>query len=1243
MLCTGREYTIMTQELMADSPAGTAPGDAAAEPPTASAQPPAAPTYKPNNPFSAPNYTTTHPSDVCLFPYSATSVPAEQLRRGAFKTSNRILDDLRLTPALHHHRLGDSTCGVASLLHARPIEYASLVASTLARDPHDMLVLNNAVAHIPAVAKTEHQDKVLTATTVRGLIVARSRREVAHFRVQILEKAGRALFAPMDKHEYHWLPRSAVSVDDLSILDDAAIPAENLLDDAFFKDLSSPTNHILRVSVYSPEFSAADLEPLTNQDRIKDRYLRGIATNPSTPLSEDTIPNRVHCFQTLVKVLKGPILLPPGEVIHTISKTRTSLDAKIDVDLLFSKLGFTLGPDDDSLVPPNLSARPALKEAYIRKAYELVFIGKGLKTNSTNDFDVTYSFSDNLSQVHSVLAEVDKHAALNAARGTNSNELAFLVTLSCYAFYQDELIIRCYENTVNSDPANKMKYVECFKSVMNFRASSKRLRAYYTIQFDKGNMFDFSDYINAIRAIGIHDISPDSPVDADTLIEAYKVACKDDPKNYTYFNKQLRTINAISPSDTLDLFLRNELVPTEIALNELSIGEVTEDEVVVTAYEFRLDDIVLRGGANDPAAAFLQKCLLSIAVGRKSYILMTYIENNIPELQVTTNLTFADALAILGVDRDTSDFEVITSFQEKLSTSSLGDEVDIRTLRSSLSIIAENKKSEILFSYLRQGKIDASLLPPENWPTGLDNIGNTCYLNSLLQYYFSIKPLRETILKFDETHVDTSKHKSRKIGGRFVEDSEHERSFQFIYRLQNLFEEMITTRKRCVQPSKELAYLSFLPLSQSVQFKDEAAPVDESNKENEVIEISSQSPEGDVMEVDEAGDKVDLILLSDDKVDEVDMDGEIPEPVHIENAELLQTTKLMHINAEQIESTIEVGRQQDVTECIENVTFQIETALEPERIEEDGEQYDLIKKLFSGKTKQTIVPLEGDGKKERVSFERFFSLIINVGDHPKDIYDALDNYFSEDVVHLEEGDVKKSLTIAELPEVLQFHVQRVMFDRERLMAYKSLEVIPFGETIYLDRYLDTDDSEIISKRQEVFEWKNEMKKLHEEKYSILEVDPQTKLTVVDALNATIKYLNAKVLEHSELNIKQETIAALQAQVEVFKIRLQAIHTRLETLQGKVSLQFSTYQKVGYSLFAIFIHRGEASYGHYWVYIKDPKRNIYRKYNDDTVTEVPLSEVLNFTESNTATPYYMVFVKKELEEAYVEPLKRVFEA
>lgn len=70
-----------------------------------------------------------------------------------------------------------------------------------------------------------------------------------------------------------------------------------------------------------------------------------------------------------------------------------------------------------------------------------------------------------------------------------------------------------------------------------------------------------------------------------------------------------------------------------------------------------------------------------------------------------------------------------------------------------------------------------------DWPVGLDNIGNTCYLNSLLQFYFTIKPLRDMILQFDLYQEDLSEEilQTKRVGGRKVTVSEVEHAKKCMY------------------------------------------------------------------------------------------------------------------------------------------------------------------------------------------------------------------------------------------------------------------------------------------------------------------------------------------------------------------------------------------------------------------------------------------------------------------------------
>lgn len=56
-------------------------------------------------------------------------------------------------------------------------------------------------------------------------------------------------------------------------------------------------------------------------------------------------------------------------------------------------------------------------------------------------------------------------------------------------------------------------------------------------------------------------------------------------------------------------------------------------------------------------------------------------------------------------------------------------------------------------------------------PVGLQNIGNTCYLNSLLQYLFTVKAVRNIVLNYDDYQLELNDEviKERRLGGNMMQ------------------------------------------------------------------------------------------------------------------------------------------------------------------------------------------------------------------------------------------------------------------------------------------------------------------------------------------------------------------------------------------------------------------------------------------------------------------------------------------
>lgn len=96
----------------------------------------------------------------------------------------------------------------------------------------------------------------------------------------------------------------------------------------------------------------------------------------------------------------------------------------------------------------------------------------------------------------------------------------------------------------------------------------------------------------------------------------------------------------------------------------------------------------------------------------------------------------------------------------------------LENYNEALRTIALDRNSNFLLRKLDDPNAEVEASTTE--PVGIDNIGNTCYLNSLLQYYYTVKPVRDMVIDYQNHRTDLSVEslQKKRVGGRIVDRRE---------------------------------------------------------------------------------------------------------------------------------------------------------------------------------------------------------------------------------------------------------------------------------------------------------------------------------------------------------------------------------------------------------------------------------------------------------------------------------------
>ncbi|SAM82404.1 related to UBP2-ubiquitin-specific proteinase [Ustilago bromivora] len=809
-------------------------------------------------------------------------------------------------------------------------------------------------------------------------------------------------------------------------------------------------------------------------------------------------------------------------------------------------------------------------------------------------------------------------------------------------------------------------------------------------------------------------------------------------------------------------------------------------DLIAENYKARAREVLINGDASEHAAVKDALKLITAHLGQPKLLVRT--------LEEGVDMDVDQAYTMLDANPELDDATILAVFDLYIADAPARRDV----LQYALRAIAESRKSEYLRHFLRTGEKDASTgegwqqLPSADVPAGIDNIGNTCYLNSVLQYFFSITEIRTRVLQAAATVQPSPSVESqlqsdaeRRVGGQRITLRELQRSQRFVAQLAQLFHHLIHANALSVRPERELAYLALVSSrAEELEAKVNAIPeqalggggASEQNAvQQNAVFLSDPAPiEGseDLSASDPAAEATagnDLMDTTPDEPAETQpavppipaapSSGAAPplppRPTRKSTAAAELTPSVIPPSARR-NSLMQLGAQQDVSECLDNCMFQLEVALavskakasdehemdvdgnDEAKVSSDGRE-DLLTSLFLGKTCQqieadTITPNSshsssagaGDSltrpaepnkqPSTHIKHEVFKILPIDVLEEGRDIYDGFDGFFDSDTFVATSGAVqRRSVTLLSAPPLLQIQLQRVQYDRATMRAFKSQAHLEMPETLYVDRYMDLDptDGDSASRIAKRLDYQAKRRRIEELRAKLAAckdganfhltqtlsqaantVEELARLPSLADMAAQLNEIRAEGAQAQNTNdtvplsprsqakqaatLAEETGASAQIEsqssvtanstiptasdqalppalstlidpglptllrdeAKLLHEQVQQAKDQIETLKAEMASIWADERRYAYRLVAVFMHRGEASHGHYFLNMRGGGQDSkWFKYNDSAVTETTLDQVLR--DRSGATPYLVTYVREDYVQL-IDPICRLIE-
>ncbi|QIX00141.1 hypothetical protein AMS68_005658 [Peltaster fructicola] len=816
-------------------------------------------------------------------------------------------------------------------------------------------------------------------------------------------------------------------------------------------------------------------------------------------------------------------------------------------------------------------------------------------------------------------------------RRLTPNLEAYTASLGALPDFADSLIEFCYDRQTMCDPEQQPYYFECLREIAQFR-NTEALTMKVAVLESQG-CITRHDLREAYSFFGLSQGG--GGADDDRILNLYQAQQPDLSAEAAEKSRvMLGRIGTARGSQVLMNASTQSIETVEEALAWLGngVGKETSDDMLTTVFAIKTE--------GDPAKEEIgRKAIAVIAKARESNELKTWLETGRMD-----GYTMSIDEALRHVDITDSFDSVEATLWPTIFDNARQTRPGVQTERAITSI-------QQALSGQQPSHVAA------DWPVGLTSLGNTCYLNSLLQYYFSIKPLRDIVLEYDKFKFDlsTASEKTERVGQRQISLLEIKGGQKFAEDLKHLFERMIKDPSSAVKPEQDLVCRAFLDPKDSDLWDnkdkaevehavEETVPVAASSVVAEPDSITKSEVQEDIMEITESQDvkMTDMPLTPpaspQPKPETNTVQGDAPKAPPLPPRRFSTTT-----NAALERAQSNATQQQDVTEVHDGIQFRLRAGLHSKGHDASGEQLDELLELFSIGLLDTPVK---DGQQLKSQLIRDSAIQLNVPTEPTDLYTALDAVFDQQP--LDGGHMEQYKSIISAPPFLQVNIPRVGFNKEKAEQYKSEHSIKLPDELYLDRYMAKDDSDILDRRRNAWNWRRKLTEL--KKGQTAQRDVVSGLDGPTAVAESAKYIQQ--MDSANAGLEELGIGAVEFEKALPEVLhnsagQQAVHLRkveeeAASLEQSLNGLFEELKTMKYRLQAVFFHRGRTAHGHYWICIRDFSTETWRRYNDERVEKVApekLNEIFEANDWSHGTPTYAVYVRDDIKTAVVQPVCR----